>query len=353
VQDGTIGVIGQDGAWADDHRFHPISPNAYTGDSCTATDADGHAFNNVARDGGGAIASAVVNWGAGLQGEGCGESNAGRPEPKCPAQDLRNLNYGLLGPDAVGITFVGADGRRYSEPTNGPDGAYLIVSAPGGHQTTCVLLRNGGRGCSSGGMTSGPTLGSGVITEVRYRSGQVCRLPVPTADGVPEASCAPVGYVPGRRPAITSARVISPVSVRALPAKQYCTSGPLSLAPCKPGQTPLTGEQRSLLFEISFTARVAVSSGNSYYEYADRHPGGGAARCSGPGAGSSGTTLKKVKAGERVVFQDQVIKTCPGIVTGVVAFVPDAGAAGFASGPSPSPGHDGSLLVGTFRLTVK
>ena len=130
VQHGTIGVIGQDGAWGNDHRFHPISPNAYTGQSCSPTDAAGHAINNVAVNGGGAIASANVPWGTGAQGGGCGANTGRRPQPACPPQDLRNLNYGLLGPDAVSIDFVGAGGRRYTEPTNAPDGAYLIVTHP-------------------------------------------------------------------------------------------------------------------------------------------------------------------------------------------------------------------------------
>ena len=61
VQDGTIGVIGQDGASGKHHRFHPISPYAYTADSCSATDGHGAAFNNLSVQG--AIASADVPWG--------------------------------------------------------------------------------------------------------------------------------------------------------------------------------------------------------------------------------------------------------------------------------------------------
>ncbi len=98
MQNGTIGAIGQDGAWNDDHRFHPIAPNAYTGQHCSPTDAAGHAFNNVALNGGGGIASANVPWGTGAQGGGCGGINGSRIEPQCPPHDLRNLNFGLLGP---------------------------------------------------------------------------------------------------------------------------------------------------------------------------------------------------------------------------------------------------------------
>ena len=348
VQHGTIGVIGQDGAWANDHRFHPISPNAYTGDSCTQTDADGHAFNNVAEDGGVAIASANVPWGSGRQGGGCGGSNAGRQQSPCPREDLRDLNYGLLGPDAASIIFIGPGGRRYTEPTNGPDGAYLIVSAPGTSGQSCVLEPGHGRSCSSGGRSTGPELQSGVVTQITYRNGSVCHLPAPTATGVRQASCPPIGYTAPTRLRVTSVQVATPVSARALPAGRYCTSGPLALAPCRPGQTPLQGTNKVLL-EISFTARVPVTGANSYYEFADEYPTG--ARCASSGA--SGPTLKNIKAGEEVVFQDQIARNCTGTVHGTVAFVPDAGAAGFGSGPSPQPGHDGSLLVGTFSVTIK
>ncbi|MGZ6616737.1 MAG: hypothetical protein ACXVFQ_20220 [Solirubrobacteraceae bacterium] len=204
VQLGTIGVIGQDGAWGNDHRFHPISPNAYTGQSCSPTDAAGHAFNNVAVNGGGAIASANVPWGTGAQGGGCGATNGGQVEPPCPPQDLRNLNYGLLGPDAVSIDLVGAGGRRYTQPTIAPDGAYLIVTAPGAKGATCVYYGRG-RGCSSGGRTAGSSLQSGVITQVVYRDRHTCTLPAPTPTptptGVRDGSCPPVGYARHHGPA--------------------------------------------------------------------------------------------------------------------------------------------------------
>ncbi len=194
VQNGTIGAIGQDGAWNNDHRFHPIAPNAYTGQHCSPTDAAGHAFNNVALNGGGGIASANVPWGTGAQGGGCGATQTVQPQQPCPPQDLRNLNYGLLGPDAVSIEFVGADGRRYTEPTNGSDGAYLIVTAPGMKSATCVDYGRGrGRGCSSGGETASASLPSGVITRVVYRDGHTCTLPAPTPTGVRDASCPPIG----------------------------------------------------------------------------------------------------------------------------------------------------------------
>jgi hypothetical protein len=121
VQDGTIGAIGQDGAWANDHRFHPISPNAFTADYCAETDGNGNAFENVTQAS--ELASGVPGA-VELLSEGCGGAAVKRP---CRKADLRVLQYGLLGPDALSITYLGASGQFLTEPTTGPDGAYLIV----------------------------------------------------------------------------------------------------------------------------------------------------------------------------------------------------------------------------------
>ncbi|HEY5260739.1 MAG TPA: hypothetical protein VIJ33_01345 [Solirubrobacteraceae bacterium] len=347
VRDGTIGVIGQDGAWANDGRFHPISPNAYTGDSCSETDRNGNAFNNVAVQR--AIASADVQWGTGLQGDGCGGQNGRRAEPSCPEADLRDLDYGLLGPDAASITYVGAGGRLYTEPTNGPDGAYLIVGT--GTTQSCSRQSGGDRACDSGsGQNAGPALQSGVITAVTYRNGHVCNLPTPTSDGTPQATCPPVRYAAPRVQHVTAAQVAAPVTVQKLPAKHYCTSGPLTFAPCKAGQTPLKGEQGVLLINIRFTARVAVTNGNSYYQFSDRYPSAGRQGCSG--SGTSGTTLANIRAGQRVLFQDQIPDRCTGVVHGTISYVPASGAAGYGSGPTLTSGHDGSLPVGNFSLRI-
>ena len=203
VQDGTIGVIGQDGAWGNDHRFHPISPNAYTGDSCSPTGAGGAAFNNVAVQG--AIASADVPWGSGAQGGECRIGPQPNQFPACPPADLRDLDYGLLGPEAATITYTDADGRLFTEPTNGSNGAYLIVRA--GTTMSCSRQTGGGQSCvSGGGRTSRPSLQSGVITTVTYRNGHVCSLPTPTSTGVAQASCPPIypSVLTGPGPAFVS-----------------------------------------------------------------------------------------------------------------------------------------------------
>jgi hypothetical protein len=346
VQDGTIGVIGQDNAWGNDHRFHPIAPNAYTADSCSQTDRHGNVFNNVSIQG--ATASADVPFGTGRQGGECRIGEAPSQDPPCATADLRDLDYGLLGPAAVGITYLDASGHQITEPTSGHNGAYLVVRLP--TPRPCQLLKAGGRSCVSGGSgrTSSPELQSGVITSVTYSDGHTCQLPAPTPAGVQQASCPPVGYAAPRVEHVTPAQTAAPITVRKLPAGHYCTSGPLRLAPCQGGQTPLRGERGLLLVEISFTARVAVTNGNSDYEYSLTYPARPGEGC--PGSGSSGTTLANLRGGTRVVFQDQIPDRCTGIVHGTVAYVPTTGAAGFGAGPTLASAQGKSIPVGRFSF---
>jgi hypothetical protein len=52
------------------------------------------------------------------------------PGPVCPPSDLRNIYYGLLGPDAISISYPDPSGRLVSEKTVGAQGAYLALGAP-------------------------------------------------------------------------------------------------------------------------------------------------------------------------------------------------------------------------------
>lgn len=193
VQDQTIGVIGQDNAWEGDHRFHPISPNAYTADHCVITRAHGETFDNVVIQG--AIASADVPWGTGRQSGECRTGEQPAQFPPCPRADLRDVDYGLLGPEATRITYVGKTGELFTETTNGPDGAYLVVRS--GSVRACSTEPGHGRSCTMGsGETSSSSLQSGVIVTVTYRDGHTCHLPAPTPGGVAPGRCPPM-----RRPA--------------------------------------------------------------------------------------------------------------------------------------------------------
>jgi hypothetical protein len=348
VADGTIGVLGQDNAWLNDGLFHPIAPNAYTGRVCAPTDRHGHAFLNVSTHSG--IASAAVDWGDNRQSHDCNRGNGPAGEPPCPRQNLRDLDYGLLGPDAVSVAYVRSDGVHVVQPTSGPDGAYLIVRPH--TPAPCVLNRDGSRGCSSGGMTQGPSLQSGTITEVQYRDGHLCRLPLATPSGVRQASCPPVGYVPPRQPHLTAATIAAPITVRLLPyAPSYCggNSEP-AFRLCRPNETPLGGTSRERLVNFSFTAPIAADGVTSTYQFQDSYAAAGSKTC--PGGGSGGPSDLRVHAGQTVTFQDQISIGCHGLVTGSITYTPNTGPGGTNGGSIAPNRTPRTLLVGRFRFRM-
>ncbi len=332
-QDQTIGVIGQDGAWGNDHRFHPIDPNATAADFCAETDGNGHAFENVMQ------ASETASGGAGLaelRFVGCGIAGARHADP-CRKADLRVLQYGLLGPDAVSITYLGPTGRSLTEPTTGPDGAYLIVERATRYACERTWSGSGcGREAAAGGLSAGSSLSAGLVTSVQYRDGRVCQVPAPppasTPAGTPQRSCPPVGYQAPLTGHPTAADLTAPVSARKLPGR--------------------------LLVDIAFTARVAVTSENSYYEYTLTPTSTAPEGCSND---SGENTLQAftggfspdpyIRAGQRVVLQDQIKAGCRGTLSGTVAYVPNIGPQG-TEYPDGFISQARSITVGHFSLTI-
>ena len=152
----TLGVIGQDGAFANDGGFHPIPPSTVIAARCVSTDASGHAFLNTLDWGQPASGAVLTADGGDLKK--CGLSI-------CPERDLRLVQYGLLGPDAVNVTYKLAD--RINKIPTGPDGAYLIVASPSKH--LCALLV-GAAACGSGTAEfNDPNSVAGLLISVRYR----------------------------------------------------------------------------------------------------------------------------------------------------------------------------------------
>jgi hypothetical protein len=361
LKDGIIGALGQDGAYANDHRFHPMSPTSSSsgGSHCGLLDRNGNAFINIADYA--ALASAAGDastdgaaHGAAARIRVCPvSSSSGQIEPtkppECPKRDLRELAYGLLGPDAVSISYLNAAGRLVTEPTSGADGAYLIIGPQA--NPSCVLTTVTRQpDCDIAG-SYGPLLQPGVITAVTYRNGHVCRLPAPTSHGVvKQTSCPPLGYRSPPFKHVTAAQVQAPITARVLPAKHYCTSTGHNAAGCS-----------QVVLNIAFTARVAVTSANSYYEaivtMPPRHytPGG---RTGCPGSGDSlRTTQIKIQAGHRVQWRDDQgssPKDCTGNTIHIsVAYVPNSylGLNGIGSKPWPSLGR-GAILVGKTSIPL-
>jgi hypothetical protein len=373
VKDGTIGTLGQDGAYSNDGRFHPIpSRESFP---CAGTDANNYLFLNV-------LEQDVPASGPSIHGHGGCTGSAAPDLPSCGAQDLRDIAFGMLGPEAVSVTYL-LRGRSVTEPT-GPDGAYIAV-LPG---TSRLCFGGGGCGIGGGEATTG-TVHAGVITSVRYRDGSVCRLAtqgqlssrsaaptqsapntgtVPgvvtgpytgTPAGAVASSCPALGYTPIRyhEPHPTAGQVAAPMTVQILKAEHYCYK-PLAvgsfLAPCDHGRPqgykPASPQPRLALVNITFTARVAADNRHSVYEYSYGRASG-PANCTLNTGGTSATTMRPIRAGQRVTLQDDA-EVCPGTYAGIVTYQPN-GAPGHDTLDFSRPIHDHSTLVGRFTYRLR
>lgn len=120
IQSGQLGVLGIDGAFADDGRFHPIPVNALPRD-----DYHHAVFDSLI---GSATISCALN-GKAVAGEHVGVDRSADPNANTthrPPADLRDLLYGLLGPRAVSVTYrVGRSSHTVGAV--GASGVYLIV----------------------------------------------------------------------------------------------------------------------------------------------------------------------------------------------------------------------------------
>ncbi len=370
VEFGTVGVLGQDGAFADDGRFHPLSPNVIDGSGCSVSDAQGNGFVNVLLQS--APASADVGYGpavgscvptleryppglarriaAFVRRSAAHGGLLGRLHPRgqraCPSADLRDIYYGLLGPDAVSITYP-AGGGLVTTPTSGSDGAYIVIRPP--TTVTCQLGGRRLRTCGNGD-SSNPGLVAGVITAVHYRDGHICRLPAPDPAGTPRVTCPTIGYAPPATRRLTTAQLATPISVRKIPANSYCSKAE-TIEPCgartPPGFKRLTGGWPALLVQISFTSRIAIPDSRSYYELELTLPHSHGCTTGGLG----GPTNSDIRVGQRVVTSMFVPYRCPGVVQGTVAYRRKVGPASSAS-VTGLPGQNNSIAVGRFSFIM-
>jgi hypothetical protein len=240
--DRKLGAIGQDSAFHNDGLFHEFAVNTFGAERvCTLLDGNDRLFLNAVV--GDIPASA---WRGNYPDKGCVPSTAGRyerfaegdthkPYPVCPQGDERNLYYGLLGPAAKSITYV-LHGISRTQPTVGPEGAYLIVT----NASPTQLFNFNAGGTQDVVPVDGP------ITELHYRDGTTCHLTARSWIGgkyacTPQLSV-PVGWVPPRTPAPTAAQLASPLHVRLIRARN-------------------AGYEAIL----QFTSRVAISNAHSSY----------------------------------------------------------------------------------------
>ena len=378
-----LGVLGQDGSFGDDGRFHSFGPSTTTQAYCGQNDANGHAFLNIR----------LVTLPASGQGAGYGTltechpaadlaqakqalSNTGRSPSlqifatwaACPNRDLRFVQYGLLGPEATSITYT-VDGRTETEPTHGPDGAYLVAGP--GSPNACARA---GLGSDCGGSAPGysPQISAGLITAVHYRNGRSCSLK-PSYAGEPSllVACQRVGYAPAKSP-VGEPQVKAPVSVRLITAKRFCftrhdqpinVSGPAPATdtgpyiPCD-GPVPANeirdpADSPGTLIVFSWTAREPVTSPTSEYQWSlSAHDGGGV----------KASTYGRIQAGERLTRGLFEPSGHTGTFTGVVGYNPNVGPGGFTEPAIRRPGNerltatasrpDGWIVVGRFTVTI-
>jgi hypothetical protein len=306
VVGGQIGVLGIDDAFADDNRFHPFSDNYVDQFGCGDIDGAGHAFTAPMVFGlpASALTQSCVPGRLSQSSTGATHEVAFGRGPICPHGGLRDVSYGMLGPDAVSYSYTDAAGRLVTKPTSGPDGAFLIVAAASDP-------------CAAQGFCGGTLIGADpapgeLIRKITYRSGKSCSLPAHFAAALHADRCPSVGYIAPPAQGITEAHLATPVSVHNLGLRYFCRHTP-GEAPC--GIHPPAGARvlpvlRSYLIDVSFTARVAVRNVQRNYEVVLRYPRVRSAGCTVAGVG--GPTDTDLQAGQRVLVQEFVQTACTG-----------------------------------------
>jgi hypothetical protein len=149
VQAGVLGIIGRDGSFNDDGRFHPLSPDADQGQTCGGTARNGQAYLATldppvpASGYTGSFSSAVGGCRERVPASSMSPQTRRRLRhvPVCAAASLRALRYGLAGREATKV--VVAVGHQRVAQTPGPGGAYLFVLPATSRFSLDVTYRDG------------------------------------------------------------------------------------------------------------------------------------------------------------------------------------------------------------------
>jgi hypothetical protein len=326
-QSGRLGVIGGDGTFNNDGRFHPFT--RYTlSQFCGQTDGNGNAFIAVREP-----ATPASGNDQDIAPGGCRPSRAlarAAHTEVCPAADERQLEYGLLGPDSSSVSYSVAG--HTSTVSTGPGGAFIVVEAASSARP---------------GTSVATGLMPGIVSSVEYRDGSTCRPA--RAESRHHASCPPVGYVAPRHASVTSEEVRAPVTATVITAHRWCANRSGHYAACD-GRIPagyhvLPHTRRMVLLEWSWTARVAASGSNVGYEYAVK----GGPPC---GGGQSSSEPIHASSGQRITEQSLGSSPCAQRDTIIVEYRANVGPGGANFATPPNPGHDGQPLVGSTTIDV-
>ncbi|MGN6372193.1 MAG: hypothetical protein ACTHM1_04285 [Solirubrobacteraceae bacterium] len=230
VKDGELGELGVDGAFNDDRRFHPLPPSALP-----SLAPDGQQPAGDANTSCNLIGEAIVAQNIGL------DRSAAELRSSSPVAigHRRDVYFGVLGPDAVSVSYRAGKGR-HTEAVMPGSGIYLIVKPmTSGEQV--------GTGSTAIG-TYGNSVPSAPLTAITYRiDGKSCeRGPVhPPWSKAPSIDTCPQMQLPSA------------------PAQQRQQHEPLHIE-VQAHKKLLTG------LDVSFTAPYAINDAS--WEYAIRAP---------------------------------------------------------------------------------
>jgi hypothetical protein len=288
-----LGVLGQDGAFANDGRFHLRPPTVLTQADCRPLDAAGQLFIAVSYQGmpASGLAAGCTAPDQPTPPASLSPKIATNRPPACPAPDERILYYGQVGPQAKSITYRNEAGRQVSTPVSGREGAYLVV------------LRSTARHPARGSFVPTASPGSG-LTSVRYRDGSVCHIRSPRSIGGAK-QCPLKGYFAPRTAAITATQLASPVHAH---VARHTVLSPHSQ------QLPAAAH-RNWKLTISFRARVAATAISYYIVTIRPHPGPGCQT-----SAMNGPVTSDIRRGEIVTRSYLLPARCHGTVHGAVTY---------------------------------
>jgi hypothetical protein len=239
VQDNQLGQLGVDGSFSDDGRFHPLPADVLPADATS-----GQSANATCHLPGLAISAEAV---------GLDRSGAPATPPDIPPQNLRDVSYGQLGPDALNVSYH-ANGEQHTAHVLAGVGVYLIVqrTKPG----EPIRTSGGSFGVTvPGGPLPNP---DGRLTSITYSfDGQLCQDSITSS--VPDPCPSPPPPSPGVKPLqLCGSSPATPAATPCARSQERSLNVPVHVTPRLHGHLLVAAE-------ISFRAPLAVTSAERGY----------------------------------------------------------------------------------------